>query len=1066
MNPSAFSARAPVNRARALAVVFGLLSTGCSFGDTLQPYYSGSPPEVSGLSNRVEEGNIGGGTVLISGSGFGSDTRGVTVIFGSQNATVVAASDSEIEVVVPRGPIEGGFVDVVVGTESGQIRVEDGYQYDTTLGTGTDIFENQVAYIAVTDDYFSCGGGIGQVLANPDLLTAYGWRPELVSVIRDEGYIPWEHGGDFNGNGVADDYELFSPYETFCNEGLTFGGYVGIEGRSEMLEFAYPRIHSLFAGYRNGFGGNFDVSPNEWSVQVPSQDAVSVDIENFYDDLRHEIDDFVITNVDVLEAQDADERAYCADLSALVDVEYVPEENHTRSEDSECLVNGTRVNAPFYMELEDCSGSAAREYDLAEMKFCQFDDYENTRSFRYEAEWPVGEYFFRGTDPAGDGEALSYVVPTTIQIDVQEAGINGVQIELPEAAVFQAASGFNTDFFDPSIEQEMRGIYGLLGFKDTCADSDDDGQTGGDEVAASIQWRPSDVELTSGGSITGARTFVRFTITAAGFGWYGGEGAVMKATITVPDAHNVDVGDEEDPSDDLSTLEIPASILYQVPSILQNFGGINEGEGDLTDECGDYIEGADISFEWAKSDVTNYGFVITQAERVTEYAINAPALSAPGVEQGQGDLVFAYSSGDIGYTVFGSASDESPSWLNPVDSDSSCSDCADSDGDGWTDSEDPDCTAPDVDGDGVPDVDAASLQEDNSRFGVYTCNDGIDNDDDGDIDGEDSNCATAFENEGNCDDGIDNDRDGWTDDTDPDCGVGGSGTEVGFSDLPCNDDIDNDGDGAIDTREPECVTAADRETTCSNGRDDDGDGLTDEDDPECADDFDLIEDVFNSSDTSCNDGIDNDGDGWIDLIDPDCPYTTFEEVGFTDFGCNNGIDDDGQGDVDAFDPTCQRLGPEGDEFPAFTAGCDDGSDNDGDGYTDGNDPDCEYAPFSIERNQFFDPAVVADVPACYNGIDDDLNGDVDSADPDCVNAFAEPSGHITAEDPSRPECTNGVDDDGDGWVDSLDPDCASGDTEDGFTGAGECNDGVDNDGDSLVDTEDPDCADASSAESD
>jgi|GEM_PF-1085370 len=1058
MNRSSFSSQ----RGRHVAVVFGLLATACSFGDTLEPYYSGSAPDVSAMSVQSEEGNIGGGTLSITGSGFGSDPEAVTVVFGSQNATVLAASDSSIDIVIPRGPIEGGYVDVVVGTSTGQMRVEDAYYYDTTMGSGEDIFENQVAYIAVTDDYFSCGGGIGNILAYPDLLTAYGWSAPMVAEIRNTGEVPWKHGGDFDGNGVPDDYQLFSPWETFCNEGLTFGGYVGIEGRAEMLEFEYPRIHSLFAGYRNGFGGNFDLSPNEWSVQVPSQDVVSIDIEGFYDDLRHEIDDFVITNVDVLEAvPSSDDRAYCADMSALVDVEYVPADDHVlnpdAAPDSQCQFNGMSVNGPFYMELEDCDSATGREYDLAEMQFCQFDDYENTRSYRYEAEWPVGEYFFKGSAETDSG--LGYLETTTIQLDVPEAGISGVQVELPEAAVFLGESGFNTGYFDPSINDQMKGIYGLLGFEDTCADSDDDGETTGGEIAASLQWRPSNVELTSGGEISGARTFVRFTITAAGFGWYGGEGAVMKATITVPDHHNVDVGDEEDPTDDVSTLEIPASVLYQIPSMVQNFGGINAAEGaDVTDSCGDYLEGADVSFEWAKSDVVNYGFVITQAERVTEYAVNAPDLG--------GDLVFAYSSGDIGYTVFGTASDESASWLNPVDGTSTCGDCADTDGDGWADAEDPDCMVIDVDGDGIPDVDPSTQQEDNSQLGVYTCNDGIDNDEDGDIDRDDSNCRVATDEEHDCADGQDNDRDGYEDDRDPDCGVGGVGYEAGLSDFPCNDGIDNDGDGIIDDREVECENADDREITCANGRDDDGDGLTDDEDPECLDELDLIEDVFNSADTTCNDGADNDGDGWTDLDDPDCPLAVYEESGFTDYGCNNGIDDDGQGDIDADDPTCQRLGATGDEAPTFTAGCADGSDNDGDGYTDGNDPDCEYAPYSIERNQYHDPSFYSGVPACYNGIDDDLNGDTDAADPDCVNTAGDPSGFTTAEDPARPECTNGQDDDGDGWMDSADPDCTTGDTEDGYAGAAECNDAIDNDGDTLVDADDPDCADAASTESD
>ncbi len=162
------------------AIALALLGSACSFGDKLEPYYSGSAPEVSSLSVTEEQGNVGGQVTTVSGSGFGDDPSMVTVIFGSQNATIRSVSDSTIEVVVPRGPVEGGWVDVVVGTAGGQSRADDAYYYDTRMGADTDIFENQVAYISVTNDYFSCGGGIGNVQVNPALMGAYGWSPEEI----------------------------------------------------------------------------------------------------------------------------------------------------------------------------------------------------------------------------------------------------------------------------------------------------------------------------------------------------------------------------------------------------------------------------------------------------------------------------------------------------------------------------------------------------------------------------------------------------------------------------------------------------------------------------------------------------------------------------------------------------------------------------------------------------------------------------------------------------------------------------------------------------------------------
>ena len=51
------------------------------------------------------------------------------------------------------------------------------------------------------------------------------------------------------------------------------------------------------------------------------------------------------------------------------------------------------------------------------------------------------------------------------------------------------------------------------------------------------------------------------------------------------------------------------------------------------------------------------------------------------LEKVDGDLVFAYSTGDMGYFSFD----------NPLDAVDDCSDCIDNDGDGWVGRQDPDC---------------------------------------------------------------------------------------------------------------------------------------------------------------------------------------------------------------------------------------------------------------------------------------------------------------------------------------------------------------------------------------
>jgi len=979
-----------MNRLRSI-LCFVLLS-GCGGIVSFEPYYSGGPaPKVSGIDVATEEGNIGGGTVVISGSNFGSDPTAVTVVFGSQNAEVVAVDDSSITVVVPRGPVEGGSVDVRVGTAQGQVKASNLYTYDVSLGEG-DFYEDQVAYIAVTNDYYSCLGGAGDI---------DNWA---------EQGLP-------------------------CDDSFVFTGLTGIEGRSELLEFAFPRVHSMYTGYRGGFGGAHDFSWNRWTVEIPPQDVVTIDFEQLYDDLRVEVDNFTLVNtaleqlppdVAAIDGDDEDEqidgRKWCADESALASYAF---------EGAEGVNEDGQPYSPFtvkgsFGEPVDCPSDGRFVYDLAELQFCQPDEYESTRAYYYEPEWPIGEYFFYGEDEEGK---LSNFHPANVRINVPEAGISGVEVSLPPFTRFYGSEGFNQDALFRSATPDTYSLWAMTGFDDRCVDSNGDSVTSGDDIAAVLEWEPSAFPLTElNDQVKGARTYVRINLSWAGLGWLGGEGVVMKATITVPDEYNVYTQAEEDGGARRSRIEIPASLVYQFPSARQDIGS----NGD--------------SFQWGDPARTDYGFILMTAERITEYAIAAPGLSA---KNGKGNLVFAYSTGDLGYLVYGIGPDGYASWYNPSDLGNTCGDCADSDGDGWLDSLDPDC--------------GSGTEEDNSTFGGSSCNDGIDNDGDALIDAEDPACTSGRDSESNCEDGEDNDGDGWEDGADPECariggGVDPNGNELGFGTDTCNDGEDNDGDGLFDGDDESCESATDFESNCGDGEDNDGDALVDLEDPECLSETPL-ESEFDIVTPNCEDDSDNDSDGWVDAEDPDCVTALSMERGFGSSGCNDGVDNDGQGDVDRDDISCQRSGAEGSEQPAFAASCVDGRDNDGDGYEDGNDPDCELPPFTTERYPSMPAGVVEQVPACYNGLDDDGDGDADSADADCVSALGDPSGWILAEDPLAPGCSNGVDDDADGWSDLADPDCVGGAEELGL-GSAACNDGSDNDGDLLIDALDPDCTDA------
>jgi hypothetical protein len=139
-----------------------LLIAAC---DNREPYYDKEDVvSILGLSIESEMGNIGGQQIEISGSGFGEDPNGITVMFGNQNADVVSMTDSTVTVQVPHGPVGGGAVDIRVGNSVGRDILSLGYTYNLP-GNGIEpVFgevasENQIAYVAVANDMMSCYGG-------------------------------------------------------------------------------------------------------------------------------------------------------------------------------------------------------------------------------------------------------------------------------------------------------------------------------------------------------------------------------------------------------------------------------------------------------------------------------------------------------------------------------------------------------------------------------------------------------------------------------------------------------------------------------------------------------------------------------------------------------------------------------------------------------------------------------------------------------------------------------------------------------------------------------------------
>lgn len=823
------------NPGRALMLLPALL-VACE-GDGLKPYYgNGKAPEVSGLDVSSERGNLGGGTVTIEGSGFGNDPTLVSVVFGSQNAQIVSVTDSAITVRVPRGPIRGGAVDLVVGTPTGQTRVKDAYTYD--LG---DMYSDEIAYLAVDNDYYSCYAGVGDDIAS------------------------------------------------FC-QSSAYTGFAGVDGLAEFLAYVYPRVHTPYSGQLGGFGGTFDESWGQWTVEQPAQQVNTFDLQDSYEDLRTPVSGFSLVNPALADRQ------WCQDMTPYASWTYGGGTDSAGNVYSPLTLHGS----DYASIVEDAGGACDQPYEqlyttladandttpaLATMNFCAQPAYQDT-TLTYESSWPVGDYFFVGEDEDG---RLSADVPATVELMVPDAHVD-VQLTLPEYAHFEVSQGLGFQGLSDKTQ------WALMEFQGDCHDSDGDGVVTSEDEVLSWQWKPTTAPSSVGGAVTDQRTFVRATIQYLSLGWFGGESDLMKATITVPDDWNYDE------STGLSTLSVPASVLWQFPSMRADMGPRTDQFGQIT------------GFTWGDPEQSDYGYMIITLQRVTEFRIDAQTSDQ------KGGLIFAYSTGDVGFYL----------WNNPQDR-GTCDDCADNDGDGWIDSEDADC----VDGeneDGTYDGDyECSDGQDNDRDGLVdaedpnctsgtgtenNCSDGIDNDGDGLIDAQDGECASGSAENGNddpnwqCIDGIDNDGDGWTDFDDPDC-TDGAADEVGFGTTQCNDGIDNDGHGDIDASDPYCYARGASEDTeqpsniqldCADGIDNDGDGYTDENDPDCEVSPYAYENKTSrdpSTDPTvkqCYDGIDNDGDGLVDAADPGCINpSTNQPDGFLDDEAADAAADTGTG---------------------------------------------------------------------------------------------------------------------------------------------------------------------------
>ena len=850
---------------------------GCRFGDGFAPYYgNGGAPTIGGLDITSETSNVGGQTVTVSGSNFGGDPEGVTVVFGSRNAHVLKAADSELVVEVPPGPLQAGKVDVSVGTAQGQATLTDGYDYDVG-----DIDDEEIGFITVTNDYWSCLGGIGNTL------------------------------------------------DPFCQE-WAFSGDSGVDGRGEFLQWVFPRLHSVYTGERGGFATSSDISWGEWSMQVPSYSINTLDLEDEYKDWRFNVSDFKLTN-----PVWGDEK-YCSDMSVLAQYRYNGYE-YDSNQDAWLLPTSVTGGSTL-TEQANCETDAwGKEYALDTLNFCQEKKYQTTYSEKYVPEWPVGEDFFSGMD-SRDNPSPDY--PSTVVLDAPGIGVNGLELTLPEYAFFGATIGSAVSGTDQDTDWAVYQLSNTCPDSDgdgvteltdaawqwewapTQADLSPHGPIratrtyvratvsaftlawyGGEgmPVRASITV-PDDwnYDETTGMSHLDLPTSILYQFPSSNLDY---------GAITDPFSGSVSGfkwGDPLDPSYNLLIITLERVTEYAIDVDIDGEKGVvmfaystgDVGQIDFTspldrDDCGDCIDGDGDG--WTDGD-------------------------DPDCEDGDVEANSAYGdytcNDGIDNDGNGFIDAEDPNCTTGTDGETNCSNGLDDDGDGLVDEADGECK----DGDGV---------EEGADDPTWGCINGLDDDTDGWVDFEDPDCVNGADDEvgygdTECNDGADNDGHADIDADDFTCRRRGADYdhEEPTQSNECTDKVDNDSDGYTDGNDPDCeyngyderdtygsIKVDDHLPACYNGEDDDGDGWVDAEDPGCVneagdpDGWVADEDASNPGFSACEDSTDNDGDGWFDGDDPDCA-TGGGEWGYGTTQCNNGADDDSDTFVDSDDSQC------------------------------------------------------------------------------------------------------------------------------------------------------------------
>lgn len=488
-----------MNRPMILSVL--MLLASCDGG--LQPYYGdGVGPTLSKVSPDSENGNIGGGTAVITGSGFGSDPAGVMVLFGVNNARILDISDSELTVEVPSGPIAGGDVPVTVATATGLSTST--YTYDLNDNAdGDPTAYKQIGYVQVNNFWESCYGGLSNRL--------------------DETY---------GGIGCTD---------------FAYMGWTGTDGAAEGYNFSYPSLQSSLYGF---FGG-IDVGTDTWKIERPAVSGYAAGI----DDLRQDLGRVYLEN-DYFDNDDI-----CVDMGPVTAYQLGNRVKYGNGDTDPGLPTvvdcdkdeGKEPGVLTYRgdRMEFCAPADA----VGVPTWSYVADWPIADNF-FRAE----------KEPGFQGEPMDDVVPSEVKLTVEGAGIEDVKLDLPESLIVYADQGFNELIEGTPTPDlwSLATFSGCLDDDDREGESLED--VGFSFYWTPSEVNYTNVEdcgdACEPGDVVAVETFVRITINQLPLGWFGGNGLATRAVITVPDSYETERLD----GTEVSRVDVPAWVLYQFPT--------------------------------------------------------------------------------------------------------------------------------------------------------------------------------------------------------------------------------------------------------------------------------------------------------------------------------------------------------------------------------------------------------------------------------------------------------------------------------------------------------------------